>query len=61
MQITIRNDDRAEGDSLQDYRRKQAEAWLQRNQKQLRDQFWARKREEHEAGQRWLAERGLTE
>jgi len=58
MQITIRNTDRTEGQSLQDYRRKQAEAWIARNQKQLRDQFWERKRRDHEAGERWLAEHG---
>lgn len=58
MQITIRDTDRTEGQSLQDYRAAQARAWIARNQKQLRDQFWERKRRDHEAGERWLAEHG---
>lgn len=59
MHIQIRHSDQS--DDLTTYRRRQAEAFIARNQKKLRDDFWARKREEHEAGQRWLAERGLAE
>lgn len=61
MSSTIRTHGRADQfDSLQDYRRRQAEAFIARNQKQIRDAFWARKEEDRLAGERWLAERGLT-
>lgn len=58
MQITIRQNDRTEGQSLQDYRAAQARAWIQRNQKQLRDQFWARKERDRIEGERRLIELG---
>jgi hypothetical protein len=58
MKIEIRQTDRHEGQTLQDYRRKQAEAWVARNQPKLRAAFWERKRQEAEAGERFLAEQG---
>lgn len=58
MKITIRHTDQNEGQTMQEYRAAQARAWLQRNQKQLRDQFWARKEQDRLAGERWLAEHG---
>lgn len=51
MQIQIRENDRNEGQSLQEYRAAQARAWMQRNQKQLRDQFWARKERDRIEGE----------
>lgn len=58
MFIQIREGDRNEGQTMQEYRAAQARAWLQRNQKQLRDQFWARKEQDRLDGERWLAEHG---
>jgi hypothetical protein len=59
MFIRIRESDKT--DSLADYRAAQTRAWVQRNQKRLRDEFWERKRLDHEAGQRWLAEHAPEE
>lgn len=53
MHIQIRQGDQT--DDLSAYRAAQARAWIARNQKQLRDAFWERKRADHEAGERWLA------
>lgn len=47
--------------SLAEYRAAQDRAWLQRNQARLRAEFWDRKRRDREDGERWLAERGLSE
>lgn len=59
MFIRIRESDQT--DSLADYRAAQARAWVQRNQKQLRDAFWARKEQDRLAGERWLAENAPEE
>lgn len=62
MDSTIRTHGRADRfDGLQDYRRRQAEAYLARNSAQLRAAFWARKEQDRIDGERWLAERGLTD
>jgi len=42
MDITIRRTERPEGQTLQEYRAAQARAWLLRNQRRLRAEFWAR-------------------
>lgn len=59
MHIQIRHGDQS--DDLATYRRRQAEAFIQRNQKQLRDAFWERKRADAEAGERWLRENAPEE
>lgn len=58
MTIQIRHSDQT--DDLAEYRARQREAFVRRNWAKLRDEFWERKRRDHEAGQRWLAERGLS-
>ncbi len=59
MHIQIRQSDQT--DDLTTYRRRQAEAFIRRNQAQLRAAFWERKRADHEAGERWLAENAPEE
>ncbi len=59
MRIQIRESDQT--DDLSAYRAAQARAFIQRNQKQLRDAFWERKRADAEAGERWLRENAPEE
>ncbi len=59
MNIRIRATDA--GTTLQERRAAHSRAWLQRNQKQLRDAFWARKEQDRLDGERWLAEHAPDE
>lgn len=59
MHIQIRQSDQT--DDLATYRQRQREAFVRRNWSRLRDEFWERKRRDHEAGERWLAENAPEE